>query len=38
MGGMGTGAAGAAASAAAGVGRAKGGMIERQFIDNRRYM
>ena len=39
MGGMGTGAAGAAASAAAtGVGRADGGMIERQFIDNRRYM
>jgi len=36
MGGMGTGAAGAATSA--GVGRAKGGMIERQFIDNRRYM
>ena len=37
MGGMGTGAAGAAASAAA-TGRAMGGMIERQFIDNRRYM
>lgn len=37
MGGMGTGAAGAAASAAA-TGRADGGMIERQFIDNRRYM